>query len=114
MPNLYVTIVFLPSEERQKKKKQQKKKHSSEGKTSLQRSKTFVSLFFRKDRKEKSGSKSSSADRGEEAALECLSFLSRTNSPLFENQFGFQKQNKHVHALSPSKGTLRHQLMLHS
>lgn len=88
-PNLYVTFVFFPSEERQKKKKQQKKKHSSEGKTSLQRSKTFVSLFFRKDRKEKSGSKSSSADKGEEAALECLPFLSNTNSSSSENQSGF-------------------------
>lgn len=88
-PHLYVTFVFFPSEERQKKKKQQKKKHSSEGKTSLQRSKTFVSLFFRKDRKEKSGSKLSSADKGEEAALECLPFLSNTNSSSSENQSGF-------------------------
>lgn len=61
---------FLPPEDRQKKKRQQKKKHPSEGKTSLQRSKTFVNLFFKKDRKEKSGSKSPShrADKGVEAA----------------------------------------------
>lgn len=65
-----VIFDFLPSEDRQKKKKQQKKKHPSEGKTSLQRSKTFVNLFFKKDRKEKSGSKSPShrADKGVDAA----------------------------------------------
>ncbi|XP_034408316.1 PDZ domain-containing protein 7a [Cyclopterus lumpus] len=56
------------SEDRQKKKKQQKEKSSGEGKTSLQRSKTFVNLFFKKDRKEKSRSKSPShnADRDKE------------------------------------------------
>ncbi|XP_074531445.1 PDZ domain-containing protein 7a isoform X2 [Halichoeres trimaculatus] len=46
------------SEERRKKKRQQKEKQSSEGKTNLQRSKTFVNLLFKKDRKEKSRSKS--------------------------------------------------------
>lgn len=58
-----------PLEDRQKKKRQQKKKHSAEGKTSLQRSKTFVNLLFRKDRKEKSCSKSPShhADKGEDS-----------------------------------------------
>ncbi|TNN54763.1 PDZ domain-containing protein 7 [Liparis tanakae] len=56
------------SEDKQKKKKQQKEKSSVEGKTSLQRSKTFVNLFFKKDRKEKSRSKSPShnADRDKE------------------------------------------------
>ncbi|XP_073338764.1 PDZ domain-containing protein 7a [Pagrus major] len=48
------------SEDRQKKKRQQKEKRSAEGKTSLQRSKTFVNLLFKKDRKEKSRSKSPS------------------------------------------------------
>ncbi|XP_037321166.2 PDZ domain-containing protein 7a [Pungitius pungitius] len=48
------------SEDRQKKKRQQKEKSSGEGKTSLQRSKTFVNLFFKKDRKDKSRSKSPS------------------------------------------------------
>ncbi|XP_068578102.1 PDZ domain-containing protein 7a [Cebidichthys violaceus] len=48
------------SEDRQKKQRQQKEKSSGEGKTSLQRSKTFVNLFFKKDRKEKSRSKSPS------------------------------------------------------
>ncbi|KAG7216347.1 hypothetical protein INR49_021752 [Caranx melampygus] len=46
------------SEDRQKKKRQQKEKSSVGGKTSLQRSKTFVNLLFKKDRKEKSSSKS--------------------------------------------------------
>ncbi|XP_071336674.1 PDZ domain-containing protein 7a [Trachinotus anak] len=57
------------SEDRQKKKKrQQKEKISAGGKTSLQRSKTFVNLLFKKDRKEKSSSKSQShhADRDKE------------------------------------------------
>ncbi|XP_068183765.1 PDZ domain-containing protein 7a [Antennarius striatus] len=48
------------SEEKQKHKKQQKEKHSEEGKTNLRRSKTFVNLLFKKDRKEKNGSKSPS------------------------------------------------------
>lgn len=70
LDHIGVIFDFLPSEDRQKKKRQQKKKHSSEGKTGLQRSKTFVNLFFKKDHKEKSGSKSPShrADKGEEAA----------------------------------------------
>lgn len=98
-----IVVYFFPlSEERQKKKKQQKKKQSSEGKTSLQRSKTFVSLFFRKDRKEKSGSKSS-ADKGEEVALGSLSFLSNTNLSKSENKSEFQTQNKHARVLSRSK-----------
>ncbi|KAL3050356.1 hypothetical protein OYC64_012401 [Pagothenia borchgrevinki] len=56
------------SEEKQKKKKQQKEKSTREGKTSLQRSKTFVNLFFKKDRKGKSRSKSPShqADKDKE------------------------------------------------
>ncbi|XP_076599641.1 PDZ domain-containing protein 7a [Chaetodon auriga] len=56
------------SEDRQKKKRQLKEKHSAEGKTSLQRSKTFVNLLFKKDRKEKSCSKSPShhADKDRE------------------------------------------------
>ncbi|MEQ2284363.1 hypothetical protein AMECASPLE_020928 [Ameca splendens] len=43
-----------------KKKGQQKEKGSAEGKTNLQRSKTFVNLLFKKDHKEKSRSKSPS------------------------------------------------------
>lgn len=60
-------LFFLPLEDRKNKKKQQKEKRSTEGKTSLQRSKTFVNLLFKKDRKEKSRSKSPShhADKGE-------------------------------------------------
>ncbi|XP_035848109.1 PDZ domain-containing protein 7a isoform X1 [Sander lucioperca] len=59
---------IIVSEERQKKQRQQKEKNSGEGKTSLQRSKTFVNLFFKKDRKEKSPSKSLShnADKDKE------------------------------------------------
>ncbi|KAI3363229.1 hypothetical protein L3Q82_011855 [Scortum barcoo] len=55
------------SEDRQKKK-QLKQKSPAEGKTNLQRSKTFVNLFFKKDRKEKSRSKSPShhADKDKE------------------------------------------------
>ncbi|KAL3972033.1 transcription initiation factor TFIIB [Sarotherodon galilaeus] len=48
------------SEERQKKKRQHREKSSEEGKTSLKRSKTFVNLLFKKDRKERSRSKSPS------------------------------------------------------
>ncbi|KAM9847559.1 PDZ domain-containing protein 7a [Aulostomus maculatus] len=47
------------SEDRQKKKRQQKKSTTA-GQSSLQRSKTFVNLLFKKDRKEKSRSKSPS------------------------------------------------------
>ncbi|CAN9499782.1 unnamed protein product [Ophioblennius macclurei] len=56
------------SEDRKKKTKHQKQKSPAEGKTSLQRSKTFVNLLFRKDRKEKNRSKSSSqhADKDKE------------------------------------------------
>ncbi|XP_045927373.1 PDZ domain-containing protein 7-like [Micropterus dolomieu] len=56
------------SEDRQKKKRQQKQKSSGEGKTSLQRSKTFVNLLFKKDRKDKNRSKSPShnADKDKE------------------------------------------------
>ncbi|XP_078144740.1 PDZ domain-containing protein 7a [Centroberyx gerrardi] len=54
-------------EDKQKKKRQQKKSEA-EGKTTLQRSKTFVNLLFKKDRKEKSRSKSPShhVDRDKE------------------------------------------------
>lgn len=58
---------FFPRlEDRQKKKRQQKKKRSADGKTSLQRSKTFVNLLFKKDHKEKSPSHH--AGKGEGAA----------------------------------------------
>ncbi|KAM7385569.1 hypothetical protein PAMP_001648 [Pampus punctatissimus] len=55
------------SEDRQKKR-QHKEKSTKEDKTGLQRSKTFVNLLFKKDRKEKSRSKSPShhADRDKE------------------------------------------------
>ncbi|XP_027863149.1 PDZ domain-containing protein 7a [Xiphophorus couchianus] len=43
-----------------KKKGQQKQKDSADGKTNLQRSKTFVNLFFKKDHKDKSRSRSPS------------------------------------------------------
>ncbi|XP_023119718.1 PDZ domain-containing protein 7 isoform X1 [Amphiprion ocellaris] len=76
------------SEDRQKKKKQQSKKSSAEGKTSLQRSKTFVNLFFKKDRKEKSRSKSPSRhadkdkERGRPFQLLTSPRESRAGSPL--------------------------------
>ncbi|KAM4606945.1 PDZ domain-containing protein 7a [Polymixia lowei] len=55
------------TEDKQKKKRQQKKM-VTEGKTSLQRSKTFVNLLFKRDRRDKSRSKSPShrADRDKE------------------------------------------------
>uniref|UniRef100_A0A3P9DS72 PDZ domain-containing protein 7 n=1 Tax=Maylandia zebra TaxID=106582 RepID=A0A3P9DS72_9CICH len=46
--------------DKQKKKRQHREKSSEEGKTSLKRSKTFVNLLFKKDRKERSRSKSPS------------------------------------------------------
>ncbi|KAM4592074.1 PDZ domain-containing protein 7a isoform 2-T2 [Odontesthes bonariensis] len=56
------------SEDSKKKKRHQKEKSSAEGKTNLQRSKTFVNQLFKKDRKEKSRSKSPShhADKAKE------------------------------------------------
>uniref|UniRef100_A0A3B4ZMZ8 PDZ domain-containing protein 7 n=1 Tax=Stegastes partitus TaxID=144197 RepID=A0A3B4ZMZ8_9TELE len=75
------------SEDRQKKK-QQSKKSPTEGKTSLQRSKTFVNLLFKKDRKEKSRSKSPSRhadkdkDRGRPFQLLTSPRESRAGSPL--------------------------------
>uniref|UniRef100_A0A671YNR1 PDZ domain-containing protein 7 n=1 Tax=Sparus aurata TaxID=8175 RepID=A0A671YNR1_SPAAU len=51
-------LTGMVKRDRQKKNRQQKEKRSAEGKTSLQRSKTFVNLLFKKDRKEKSRSKS--------------------------------------------------------
>nr|XP_046257745.1 PDZ domain-containing protein 7-like [Scatophagus argus] len=56
------------SEDRQKKKRQQKEKRSAEGKPSLQRSKTFVNLLFKKDRKDKGCSKSPSHHADEDKA----------------------------------------------
>uniref|UniRef100_A0A3Q3IYQ6 PDZ domain-containing protein n=1 Tax=Monopterus albus TaxID=43700 RepID=A0A3Q3IYQ6_MONAL len=63
----YLSSFFSTLEDRQKTKRQQKEKSSAEGKPSLQRSKTFVNLLFKKDRKEKNRSKSPShhADKGE-------------------------------------------------
>ncbi|XP_029962533.1 PDZ domain-containing protein 7a [Salarias fasciatus] len=73
------------SEDRKKKTKHQKQKSPAEGKTSLQRSKTFVNLLFRKDRKEKSRSKSSSQHADKDKERGCSVQLlrdSRTGSPL--------------------------------
>lgn len=66
-----------PLEERQKKKRQHREKSSEEGKTSLKRSKTFVNLLFKKDRKERSRSKSPSrrANKGERAVTGCGFFF---------------------------------------
>ncbi|XP_037127348.1 PDZ domain-containing protein 7a [Syngnathus acus] len=55
------------SEEQKQKKKVEKKTHSSDDKQAkLQRSKTFLNLFFKKDRKERSPSKGL---KGEQASL---------------------------------------------
>ncbi|KAK2824321.1 hypothetical protein Q5P01_021496 [Channa striata] len=56
------------SEDRQKTKRQQKDKSTAKDQTHLQRSKTFVNLLFKKDRKYKSRSKSPShhADKDKE------------------------------------------------
>ncbi|XP_029377667.1 PDZ domain-containing protein 7a [Echeneis naucrates] len=51
---------IIVSEDRPKKKRQQKEKSSAGGKTSLQRSKTFVNLLFKKDRRGKISPKSQS------------------------------------------------------
>lgn len=55
-------------------KKRQQKEKSSVGKFSLQRSKTFVNLLFKKERKEKNCSKSPllHADKGELSTTVCL------------------------------------------
>lgn len=66
------SLLFAPPlEDRKKKKRQQKEKSPAGGKTNLQRSKTFVNLLFKKDRKEKSNSKSQSHhnDKGEAASV---------------------------------------------
>lgn len=65
--------VFTASLEDRQKRRQQKEK-SSVGKTSLQRSKTFVNLLFKKERKEKNCSKSASlhADKGELDGTVCF------------------------------------------
>ncbi|XP_019221805.1 PDZ domain-containing protein 7a [Oreochromis niloticus] len=76
------------SEERQKKKRQHREKSSEEGKTSLKRSKTFVNLLFKKDRKERSRSKSPShrankvKERGRPFHLLTSPRESRAGSPL--------------------------------
>ncbi|XP_030604200.1 PDZ domain-containing protein 7a [Archocentrus centrarchus] len=76
------------SEERQKKKRQHREKSSEEGKTSLKRSKTFVNLLFKKDRKERSRSKSPShhsdkdKERGHPFQLLTTPRESRAGSPL--------------------------------
>ncbi|XP_041866915.1 PDZ domain-containing protein 7a [Melanotaenia boesemani] len=76
------------SEDRKKKKKQQREKSSAEGKASLQRSKTFVNLLFKKDRKEKNRSKSPShhTDKNKEQSHPFQLFSSpresRAGSPL--------------------------------
>ncbi|XP_013886483.1 PDZ domain-containing protein 7a [Austrofundulus limnaeus] len=73
------------SEDRQKKKRQQKEKGSAEGKTNLQRSKTFVNLLFKKELKEKSRSKSASRSEKERSRpfqLFASPKESRAGSPL--------------------------------
>ncbi|XP_029925890.1 PDZ domain-containing protein 7a isoform X2 [Myripristis murdjan] len=50
----------IVTEDKQKKKKQQKERSAAEGKTTLRRSKTFVNLLFKRDRKDKSRTKSPS------------------------------------------------------
>lgn len=57
--NIEGCCVFPASLEDRHKRRQQKEK-SSVGKTSLQRSKTFVNLLFKKERKSKNCSKSPS------------------------------------------------------
>uniref|UniRef100_A0A3B4A685 PDZ domain-containing protein n=1 Tax=Periophthalmus magnuspinnatus TaxID=409849 RepID=A0A3B4A685_9GOBI len=54
----YYCCIYTVKSDRQKK--QQKQKPSAEGPPNLQRSKTFVNLLFKKERKEKSRSKSPS------------------------------------------------------
>uniref|UniRef100_A0A3Q4HZH8 PDZ domain-containing protein 7 n=1 Tax=Neolamprologus brichardi TaxID=32507 RepID=A0A3Q4HZH8_NEOBR len=74
--------------DKQKKKRQHREKSSEEGKTSLKRSKTFVNLLFKKDRKERSRSKSPShrankdKERGRPFHLLTSPRESRAGSPL--------------------------------
>uniref|UniRef100_A0A673BKF2 PDZ domain containing 7a n=1 Tax=Sphaeramia orbicularis TaxID=375764 RepID=A0A673BKF2_9TELE len=63
-------IFFLAElQNKQKKKRQQKEKSTADGNTNLKRSKTLVSLLFKRDRKDRSRSKSPSrhADKGKRA-----------------------------------------------
>lgn len=71
--SLYINPPPLFLEDRLKKNRQEKEKQSAEGKASLQRSKTFVNLIFKKDRKEKSRSKSPShRDKGKSTSTDFL------------------------------------------
>ncbi|XP_077352001.1 PDZ domain-containing protein 7-like isoform X2 [Festucalex cinctus] len=70
------------SEEQQQKKKVEKKTHSSEDKQAkLQRSKTFLSLFFKKDRKERSPAEDKGRD-GMTSPRESHEGLKGEQSPL--------------------------------
>lgn len=63
---------FVPAAEERQKKQQQKEKKSTEDKVNLKRSKTSINLF-KKERKEKSSSKSpSNADKGQSALVVSL------------------------------------------
>ncbi|KAM6916775.1 PDZ domain-containing protein 7a [Xenentodon cancila] len=106
------------SEDRKKKKKRQQKETQStaEGKTSLQRSKTFVSLLFKKDRKEKSRSKSPShhTDKDKEQSRPFQLFSSpresRAGSPLPRPETLQHVENMAKKLLSPDEvaAVMRH------
>ncbi|XP_061601007.1 PDZ domain-containing protein 7a [Cololabis saira] len=106
------------SEDRKKKKRRQQKETQSttEGKTSLQRSKTFVSLLFKKDRKEKSPSKSPShhADKDKEQSrpfqLLTSPRESRAGSPLPRPETLQHVENMAKKLLSPDEvaAVMRH------
>lgn len=79
--------LFTASLEDRHKRRQQKEK-SSVGKTSLQRSKTFVNLLFKKEHKEKSCSKAPSlhADKGEINRTFCFPRIHRFLTLIFNTK----------------------------
>ncbi|XP_017284378.1 PDZ domain-containing protein 7a [Kryptolebias marmoratus] len=102
------------SEDKKKKKRQQKEKRSAEGKTNLQRSKTFVNLLFKKDHKEKSHSKSASHHNDKERSRPFQLFASpkesRAGSPLPHHKTLQHVEDMTKKLLSPdeSAAVMRH------
>ncbi|XP_015241887.1 PREDICTED: uncharacterized protein LOC107092077 [Cyprinodon variegatus] len=98
-----------------KRKGQQKEKGSAEGKTNLQRSKTFVNLLFRKDHKEKRRSRSPSHhpnenDRSRPFQLFSSPRESRAGSPLPHHETLQHVENMSKKLLSPDEvaAVMRH------
>ncbi|KAF6731491.1 PDZ domain-containing protein 7 [Oryzias melastigma] len=112
--NFVCVYVYAPLEDRdKKKKKQQKEKVPSEGKTNLQRSKTFVNLLFRKDHKEKK-SQSQHAAKEKERSRPFQLFTSpresRVGSPLLRPETLQHVEDMAKKLLSPDEvaAVMRH------